>query len=64
VTHSKGNSLLSKEVKPLGSVYIPYVKDVPEKFKCIGSQYDIETIFRTKHILRSSQMRTRPERDP
>jgi hypothetical protein len=36
--------------KPLGSVYIPYVKGVSEKFKRIG------TVFRTKHTLRSFLM--------
>jgi hypothetical protein len=33
----KGNSNLSKEVEPLGFAYIPYVKGVSEKFKCIGN---------------------------
>jgi hypothetical protein len=44
-------------------VYIPYVKGVSEKFKQIGNQYNIRTIFKTKHTLRSSLMKTRPERD-
>jgi hypothetical protein len=34
---SKGNSRQNKEQKPLGSVYIPYVKGVSEKFKRIGN---------------------------
>jgi predicted GIY-YIG superfamily endonuclease len=50
--------------KPLGSVYIPYVKGVSEKFKRIGNQYNIRTVFKTEHILRSSLVRTRPKRDP
>jgi hypothetical protein len=43
-------------------VYIPYVKGVSEKFKCIGN-HNIRTIFKTKHTLRSSLLKTRPERD-
>jgi hypothetical protein len=61
VINSKGSSHLNKEQKPLGSVYIPYVKGVSEKFKCIGNR-DIRTIFKTKHTLRSSLTKTRPER--
>jgi predicted GIY-YIG superfamily endonuclease len=53
-----------KEEKPLGLVYIPYVKGVSEKFKRTGNQYNIRTIFKTKHTLRSSLARTRPKRDP
>jgi hypothetical protein len=30
--NSKGRSCASKEVKPLSTVYIPYVKGVSEKF--------------------------------
>jgi hypothetical protein len=45
-------------------VYIPYVKGVSEKFKRIGNQYNTRTFFKTKHILRSSPMKTRPERNP
>jgi hypothetical protein len=45
-------------------VYIPYVKGVSEKFKRIGNRYNIGTIFKTKHKLRNSLMKTRPERDP
>jgi hypothetical protein len=29
----------------------------------MGNQYNIRTIFKTKHKLRSSLMKTRPERD-
>jgi hypothetical protein len=45
-------------------VYIPHVKSVSEKFKCIRNRYNIRTIFKIKHTLRSSLMKTRPERDP
>jgi hypothetical protein len=64
VINSKGSSRLNEEQKPLGSVYMPYVKGVSEKFKRIGNRYNIRTIFKTKHTLRSSLMKTRPERDP
>jgi hypothetical protein len=37
VINSKGSSTPSKEVKPLSSVYIPYVKGVSEKLKCTGN---------------------------
>jgi predicted GIY-YIG superfamily endonuclease len=37
---------------------------VSDKFKHIGNHYNIRTIFKTKHKLRSSLMKTRPERDP
>jgi hypothetical protein len=44
-------------------VYIPYVKGVSEKLKRIWNRYNIRTMFNTQHILRSSVMKTRPERD-
>jgi hypothetical protein len=37
VINSKGSSHPNKEEKRLGSVYIPYVKGVSEKFECIGN---------------------------
>jgi hypothetical protein len=43
-------------------MYMPYVKDFSEKFKCIGNLYNIRTKFRT--TLRCSLMKTRPEGDP
>jgi hypothetical protein len=64
VVKSKGSSRLSEEQKPLGSVYIPYIKSVLEKFRRLGTHYNIRTIFKSKHTLRSSHMKTRPERDP
>jgi hypothetical protein len=39
------------------------VKGVPEKFKLIGNHYNIRKIFQTRHTLRSTLMKTRPERD-
>jgi hypothetical protein len=38
------------------------MKGLSEKFTHIGNRYDIRTIFKTKHNLRSSIMKTRPER--
>jgi hypothetical protein len=35
--NSKGSSRPNKEENPLGSMYIPYVKGVSEKLKCIGN---------------------------
>jgi hypothetical protein len=39
------------------------MKGISEKFKCIRNRYNIRTIFKTKHTLRSSLIQTRPERD-
>jgi hypothetical protein len=44
-------------------VVIPYVKGISEKFKRIGNRY-IKMIFKTKHTLRDTLMRTRPMSDP
>jgi hypothetical protein len=33
-------------------VYIPYVKGVSGKFKGLGNQYNIRTIFKTRNTLR------------
>jgi hypothetical protein len=43
-------------------VFILYVKGISEKIKCIGNPYNITSVFKRKHTLRSSLMRTRPER--
>jgi hypothetical protein len=59
----QGRQSSNKEEKSLGSVYIPYVKGVSEKFKCIGDFYNIRMIFKTTHTLRISLMETWPERD-
>jgi hypothetical protein len=63
VINPKGSSHPKTKEKPLGSVHIPYVKGVSEKFKNIGNRYNITTIFRTKRTLQSSLMKTRPETD-
>jgi hypothetical protein len=64
VINSKGSSRMNKEEKPLGCVYIPYVKGVSEKFKRIANRFNVRPFFRTKHILRNSLMKTRPKTDP
>lgn len=46
------------------AVVIPCVRGVSEKFRYIGNQYHLRTIFETSHALRSSLMKTRPGRDP
>jgi hypothetical protein len=51
-----------EDKKPLGFVFIPYVKGVSEKFEWFSNQYNIKTIFKTEHISRNSLMRTTPER--
>jgi hypothetical protein len=58
VINSKRSTHPNLEEKSLGSMYILYVKGVSQKFKFIGNQYHI-----TKHIVRSSLMKTRLERD-
>jgi hypothetical protein len=44
-------------------VVISYVKGISEKFRRIGNSYNIKTIFKTKHALRDTLMRTRPISD-
>jgi hypothetical protein len=63
VINSKGSTHPNKKEMPISSVYIPYVKGISEKLKHTGNYY-IRTIFRTKHNLRSSLVRTRLEWDP
>jgi hypothetical protein len=47
--NSKCSNRLNKEQKPLGSVYIPYVKGVSEKFNRVRNRYNIWTIFKFSH---------------
>jgi hypothetical protein len=61
VINSKASCHLNKEQEPLGSVYVPYVKGVSEKFKLIGNPYNVRTIFKTEHTLKNSLTKTRPE---
>jgi hypothetical protein len=46
-----------------GTVVIPYVKGISEKFRHIGNRFDLRTIFKTKHTLRGTLMKTGPVRD-
>jgi hypothetical protein len=52
-----------KSYKALGVCVYSLCKGVSETFKCIRNQYNIRMIFRTKHDLRSSLMKTRLARD-
>jgi hypothetical protein len=46
VIRFKGSSRQKKnEEKPLGTLYIPYVKCISAKFKSNGNQYNIRTVF-------------------
>jgi hypothetical protein len=62
VNRSEGNDHSRKEVKPIGSAFIPYMKGISEKFRCISYGSIIRTIFETRHTLRSILMSTRPGR--
>jgi hypothetical protein len=64
VVNSTCTSRPNKNEKHLGFVYISRVEGVSEKFKRIGNRYNIRKIFNTQHNIRSSLMKTRPERDP
>lgn len=44
----------------IGMVVIPYVKDVSENFMQMGKKYNIMTIFKTKHTLCNTLIRTKP----
>jgi hypothetical protein len=63
INNTGGNNRSRNEVKPIGSVAIPYVKGISEKCKRIGNRY-IKTIFKTKKTLRDTLMRTRHISDP
>jgi hypothetical protein len=64
VINSKNIRRPNKEEKLLGSVCVPYMKNISEKLKLIGNRYNIRMIFKTKSTLTSSLMKTRPGRDP
>jgi hypothetical protein len=46
-----------------GTVAIMYVKGISEKFRRIGNRFSLRTIFKTKHTLRGTLMKTGPGRD-
>jgi hypothetical protein len=56
----KGSSLPCKVVQPLGSCYVPYVKGVSEKLKCIANHIILRQSSE-RHKLFGVQLRTRPE---
>jgi hypothetical protein len=58
---SKGSSRPNKDKKILGSVYIPNVKGVTEKFKRAGN---LKTILKTEHTPMSALRNSRLEGDP
>lgn len=60
INKPKRNFLLKKEVQPLGSVSIFYIRGVSEKFKLKANKYNIKTVCKMKHSLRNSFMRARP----
>jgi hypothetical protein len=64
INNNGGKNRLRNDVKPIGSVVIPYVKGISGKFKRIGKRYKIRTVFKTKHTIRNTLMRTRPMSDP
>jgi hypothetical protein len=47
-----------------GTVNTPYVKGISEKFRRIGNRFNLKTIFKPKHTLRGTLMKTGPFRDP
>jgi hypothetical protein len=46
-----------------GTVIIPYVKCISKKFRCTGNHFNVRTIFKTKHTLHGTVMKTGPVRD-
>jgi hypothetical protein len=50
---------MKNKVKPLCLIFTQYVRGVSEKFICTVNRYNT-TVFKTRHNLRSSLVRTRP----
>jgi hypothetical protein len=46
-----------------GTVTIPYVKGISEKFRRIANRFNVRTVFKTKRTLRGTLMKTGPARD-
>jgi hypothetical protein len=46
-----------------GIVIIPYVKGMSEKFRCTGNFFNVSTIFKTKHTLNGTFMKSGPVRE-
>jgi hypothetical protein len=47
-----------------GTVIIPYIKGISEKFRRIGNRFNVRTIFKTKPALRGTVMNTGPVEMP
>jgi hypothetical protein len=45
-----------------GTIVISYVKGISEKLRRIGNRFGLRTIFKTKHTLRGTLMKTGPAR--
>jgi hypothetical protein len=46
-----------------GTVVIPYVKGISEKFRRIGYHFSLRTVFKPKHTLRRTLMKAGPVRN-
>jgi hypothetical protein len=64
MSRSKRSDCLKKEVQPLGFITMNCISGVSKELKSIASRYNIRTVFKTRPILRSSLMQTRPNRAP
>jgi hypothetical protein len=54
---------LSSDTVYQGTVVIPYVKGISEKFRRIGNRFNLRTISKTKHTLRGTLTKTGRVRD-
>lgn len=59
INKSNINVLLKKEVQPFGFISIPYIRGVSEKFKLKANRYNIKTVCKMRHNLKTPFMRTR-----
>jgi hypothetical protein len=64
LARSKRSVHLKNEVKSLGLIPIPYSRGVSENFKHRVNRYNTRTVFKMRHTLRNSLLRTRPIRTP
>jgi hypothetical protein len=46
-----------------GTVVISYARGISEKFRCIGNRFILRNVFKTKHRLRGTLIKTGPVRD-
>jgi hypothetical protein len=45
------------------TVIVPYVKGLSKKFRCTGNCFNVRTVFKLKHTLCGTLMKTGPVRD-